>query len=424
MGENLRSGMRHDSLLYIFFDKDALADLIRKREVPLYLTARGSLITPDAIPYSCIECIVAKGIDTTGAGDELVYHTLVTDWPFPVAVTKQGEEDWQHWKRSGQLPNKVFDVAIKWWEDQKKDSIFYCPCCYAPMRRGLTRCLNCWCPYLFRYAPWARTMVDPMERAPTEEEINAAAPWLGTAGGTIDGNLIVDGNIQALGNISTPVLITIDPSGNDTGGLYFQSTSTGATSNGMLIQGDLIKFSKLGTSNANTSLTVSAAGANADLLAVGGTITANIGPVPTQLITSTKTVNPIAVSPAAPSQFGVDLSLSSISNAEYDVQVTGTVFCVSGAVDASDYIVYDFTAGGSGTIGAIVFPSSDLLGANGVSGLGPLVAAGAAASVNLRTRLTSSASGTTLGANVRLFQPTGTAVYGATLSLLDVQRVR
>jgi hypothetical protein len=204
MGENLRSGMRHDSPLYIFFNKDALAELIRKREVSFYLTARGSLITPDAIPYSCIECVVAKGIDPTGAGDELVYHTLVADWPFPVAVTKQGEVDWQHWKSSGQVPNKVFNVAIEWWEDQKKDSIFYCPCCYAPMRRGLTRCLNCWCPYLFRYAPWARTMVDPIERAPTEEEINEAAPWLGTAGGMLESQMRI---IQKrLGWVPTPIV--------------------------------------------------------------------------------------------------------------------------------------------------------------------------------------------------------------------------
>jgi len=251
---------------------------------------------------------------------------------------------------------------------------------------------------------------------------NPATPlWLGTAGGTINGNLIVDGNIQALGNNSADAFVTIDPSLNVTGEMTRAGLGAGT---GLNFQGDLFKFGKLGTGNVNSSLTTSAFGANTDLLNIGGTITANIGPVPTQLITSTKTVNPIAVSPAAPSQFGVDTSLVSISNAEYDVQATGTVFCVSGTVDASDYVVYNFTAGGSGTIGAIVFPSAASLGGNGVSGLGPLVAAGAAASVNLRTRLTSSASGTTLGANVRLFQPTGTAVYGATLSLLDVQRVR
>ena len=76
-------------------------------------------------------------------------------------------------------------MPSKWWEDQKKDTIFDCPCCFAPMRRGLVRCLNCWSPFLFRYAPWARTMVDPLDRAPTQEEVDDAAPWLGTAGGML-----------------------------------------------------------------------------------------------------------------------------------------------------------------------------------------------------------------------------------------------
>lgn len=253
---------------------------------------------------------------------------------------------------------------------------------------------------------------------------NPSTPvWLSATGGTISGNLVVDGTITAASDIisgtevDAPSLRVIDGSGatvmslaNIAGNSVIQSTAP-------------IKFTQLGTGSGNTTLTQSVFGANADLLAVGGTITANIGPVPTQIITSTKTVNPVAVSPAAPSQFGVDTTLNSISGAEYDVQITGTVYCVSGTVDPADYIVYNFTAGGSGVISAIVFPGEALLGANGVTGLGPLTAGGAAATITLRTRLTSSASGTALSANVRAFL-TGTAVYGATLTLLDVQRVR
>lgn len=253
---------------------------------------------------------------------------------------------------------------------------------------------------------------------------NPSTPvWLSATGGTISGNLVVDGTITAASDIisgtevDAPSLRVIDGSGatvmslaNIAGNSVIQSTAP-------------IKFTQLGTGSGNTTLTQSVAGANADLLAVGGTITANIGPVPTQIITSTKTVNPVAVSPAAPSQFGVDTTLNSISGAEYDVQITGTVYCVSGTVNPADYIVYNFTAGGSGVISAIVFPGEALLGANGVTGLGPLTAGGAAATITLRTRLTSSASGTALSANVRAFL-TGTAVYGATLTLLDVQRVR
>ena len=256
--------------------------------------------------------------------------------------------------------------------------------------------------------------------------------WLGTAGGTIDGNLtvtgnvIADGNIQAKGNMSSEVFITIDPSGTPTGGLFFQSTTTGATSNGMLIQGDLLKFAKLGTSNANTSLTIGTAGANTDNFTLGGTLVASIGPVPTQIITSTKTVNPVAISPAAPSQFGVDTTITGISGAEYDVQVTGTVFLVSGTMDPADTVVFTFTSGaGQGSISAVVFPDTASLGANGVSGIGPLTAGGGAANVTLRARVSPNASGTTLGASVRAFDGgSSSAVYGATLTILDVQRVR
>ena len=250
---------------------------------------------------------------------------------------------------------------------------------------------------------------------------NPSTPvWLSATGGTITGNLVVDGGIQSLTNVSAPVFIVEDASGNDTGLIRQAGTGAGA---GLLFQGDVFKFGKTGTGNVNTSLTTSVFGANTDLLAVGGTITANIGPVPAQVITSTKTINPIAVSPAAPSQFGVDNTITSISGAEYDVQVTGTVFCVSGTVNAADYIVLTFTAGGSGTISAVVLPGVTLMGGNGVTGIGPLTAGGAAANVNLRARVSSSASGTALSANVRVFL-TGTAVYGATLTILDVQRVR
>ena len=253
---------------------------------------------------------------------------------------------------------------------------------------------------------------------------NPSTPvWLSATGGEITGNLIVDGGIQSLTNVSAPVFIVEDASGNDTGLIRQAGTGAGA---GLLFQGDTFKFGKVGTGNVNTTLTTSVFGANTDLLAVGGTITANIGPVPTQLITSAKTVNPVAISPAAPSQFGVDVSLAGISGAEYDVQATGTVFVVSGTVDPSDTVVYTFTSGaGQGSMTATVVPSSLILGGFGVGGTGPLTAGGAAANIFMRGRVTPNASGTILGANVREFSPNAsTAVYGATLSILDVQRVR
>jgi hypothetical protein len=260
----------------------------------------------------------------------------------------------------------------------------------------------------------------------TRDYANKGTPlWLPASGGTMSGNLTVDGTITATNDIisetevDAPSLRVIDS--NAASKLILQNTG-GFT----LVQStDAIKFTQLGTTNGNTTFTPSVFGANTDALAVGGSITCAIGPIPTQIITSTKTVNPIAVSPAAPSQFGTDATVTSISGAEYDVQVTGTVYCVSGTPDPADYVVYNFTAGGSGTISAIVYPgvANAGLGGNGVTGIGPLTAGGAAATITLRTRLTSSASGTALSANARVFL-TGTAVYGATLTILDVQRVR
>lgn len=256
---------------------------------------------------------------------------------------------------------------------------------------------------------------------------NPSTPlWLSTNGGTISGNLLVDGNIGATGDIisetevDAPSLRVVDSNG----ATKMSLANAGGFS---LVQStDAIKFTQLGTPNGNTTLTLSVAGANTDNLTVGGTVNCLIGPVPTQLITSTKTVNPVAISPAAPSQFGVDVSLAGISNAEYDVQATGTVFVASGTTDSSDTVVYSFTSGGGqGSMTSTVVPQSLILGGFGVGGTGPLTAGGAAANVFMRGRVTPNASGTTLGANVRAFSPnTSSAVYGATLTVLDVQRVR
>lgn len=245
--------------------------------------------------------------------------------------------------------------------------------------------------------------------------------WLSTTGGTITGNLVVDGTISA-DQMNAPIYRVEDPSGNAVGVMQ----GTAAPNDGIFFKGDVFTFGRVGAGSGNTTLTTSAAGANLDNFTLGGTLVASIGPVPTQLITSTKSVNPVAASPSAPSQFGVDVSLSGIANAEYDVQATGTIFVASGVPAATDSVVFNFTSGGGlGGISAIVLPGQFNLGGNGVSGTGPLTAGGAAANISLRARVSPNASGTILGANVRAFPAGGsTAVYGANLTLLDVQRVR
>lgn len=245
--------------------------------------------------------------------------------------------------------------------------------------------------------------------------------WLSTTGGEITGNLIVDGGVEAT-TLEGQSINVLDASGNQRMSLAYDPGSSTSSIKSTLP----IRFTQLGVPTGNTTFTASAAGANLDNFTLGGTLYASVGPVPTQLITSTKTINPVAVSPAAPSQFGVDVSLAGISNAEYDVQATGTAYVVSGAVDPSDTIVYTFTSGGGqGSMSATIVPGSLILGGFGVGGTGPLTAGGAAANINMRARVSPNASGTILGANVRAFKPNaGSAVYGATLSILDVQRVR
>ena len=266
----------------------------------------------------------------------------------------------------------------------------------------------------------------------TRDYANKATPmWLATSGGTVDGNLTVGGQLIVDGaatfntGAGAPNYVVLDLSGNITAEMSHQAIAEGDAGDGLVLSADLITFNKVGTNQGNTTFVPSVYGANADNFTLGGTLYANVGPVPTQLITSTKTVNPVAVPPAAPSQFGVDLSLSGVSNAEYDVQATGTVYVVSGAVDPSDTVLYQFTSGTSGIMNAIVYPGQFNVGGNYVSGSGPLTSGGAAASVQMRARVSPSVSGTVLGANVKAFPAGGsTAVYGATLTLLDVQRVR
>lgn len=264
--------------------------------------------------------------------------------------------------------------------------------------------------------------------------------WLPTSGGAIDGNLTVSGNASVGGtldvvgtatfeaDVNAPIYALTDASGGLVGSVNHLAVSEGDPADGLLLQGDLMRFGKAGTANANTHFTPSTFGANLDNFTVGGALYATIGVVPQQIITLAKSVNPVPASPSAPAQFGVDNTITGLTNAEYDVQMSGTVFVASGVPAVDDYVVYTFTSGGGlGSISAIVFPGATggALGGFGVSGIGPLTAGGSAANIDVRVRLSPNSSGTTMGASVRAFPGGGsTAVYGAGLALLDVQRVR
>lgn len=93
--------------------------------------------------------------------------------------------------------------------------------------------------------------------------------WVSANGDTINGNLTVTGSIEAFGAIkSTDSLQSIDGTGaaivriSDSGGNGFIQTPT------------LLNFTRIGAGTGNTSLTISAAGANTDVMAVGGKVQA------------------------------------------------------------------------------------------------------------------------------------------------------
>ena len=261
---------------------------------------------------------------------------------------------------------------------------------------------------------------------------NPNTPLWGSGGGgggsnASFSNVTVTSNVVVGGAVEVPFLNLTDLSGNaGVGSLQSLAVSDGDPNDGFILQGELLRFGKQGTKNANTTFVSSVFGANADNFSVGGTMNCLIGPVPAQAITSSKTVNPVpTVAPAG--QYGVDNTITGISGAEYDIQAIATVFVVSGVPAADDRVNVTVTIGaGQGSMSSILFPgATGVLGGFGVSGVGPLTAGGAAATCYMRARLTPNASGTTLGGSVLATLGGGsTAVYGSTLTILDVQRVR
>jgi len=105
--------------------------------------------------------------------------------------------------------------------------------------------------------------------------------WLGSGGGTISGNVTIDGFVTAGRVASSRALepafgnfVMLDASGATVGGLN-QIGTPGATDT--IVQttsGRKLFFGLVGGAGANTSLTPSAVGANLDLLSVGGTLDA------------------------------------------------------------------------------------------------------------------------------------------------------
>lgn len=111
----------------------------------------------------------------------------------------------------------------------------------------------------------------------TQVYANPSTPcWVSSSGDTINGNLVVTGTVTAdegivtVGTVGTDGLVVTNPAGaqqvrithlDAPGRTYFQST-------------DQVLFGQIGQGSVNSSLTVSAPGANADVLSIGGQVQA------------------------------------------------------------------------------------------------------------------------------------------------------
>lgn len=100
---------------------------------------------------------------------------------------------------------------------------------------------------------------------------NSATPlWVSATGDTINGDLTLTGSLDVAQTITArDDLQCIDPS-TSADGLRL----TAAGGNGFIQSPTTIQFTRIGTSSANTSLTISpfSAGSPADVLSVGGTL--------------------------------------------------------------------------------------------------------------------------------------------------------
>jgi len=144
-------------------------------------------------------------------------------------------------------------------------------------------------------------------------------------------------------------------------------------------------------------------------ITASGTLS-GVGPVPTTLITSTKTINPLPVSPTPASAFPVDTNYPTASNQQYDVMARGILAAVGGAPDVDDIVNITLDAGATTGVWTYQFKPSSV-GDNG--------------NWEIRDRITSDAAQATIFISAQTLRAgASTADYSATLRQLDVTRVK
>jgi hypothetical protein len=229
--------------------------------------------------------------------------------------------------------------------------------------------------------------------------------WLSATNGTMEGNLTVTGNLQVDGATLVDGSVTTNDQfiiAGTTDTAVLTTDVTGATLN--LIADTAITFGRDNTT-PNTTLTLSAPGAGLDNFTTNFLYA--IGPVPTNLINTPRTINPVPTSPAEP--FLVDTAFPVASGQAYDVQVTGIINLISGTPDPDDAVIFSLDAGTGTSITAYTFYPS-----------GP----GQSGNWAIRQRIVGNAIQPSLALLVqKTLAGTSTAVYGATLNYFSAVRV-
>ena len=173
--------------------------------------------------------------------------------------------------------------------------------------------------------------------------------WVSAAGGTIAGNVVVEGTLEVDGastlantffTTATGALVGVGAGANV--GLELRSGGVDANIN----SDGTIFFGREGASGGSTSITPGAT-ANTDVVVIGGRITTPVGGAITPIsgITSTKTINPVPTDPAPAQAFVLDTNIPTILLGTYDVELHGRVLLASGTPDPNDVVLITLTAG-------------------------------------------------------------------------------
>lgn len=251
----------------------------------------------------------------------------------------------------------------------------------------------------------------------TQVYANPTTPcWVSASGDVINGDLTVTGTLTAEGPVKIDNGVIGIEFNSATGvgpGMTMYADATGT--NGNIESDGSIYLGRIGAgATANSQYISGAAGTDTDTLSIGGTVEATVlfaGPsvTPLSLITTTRSINPVPVSPAPQANFIVDTNYPTVSGQEYDIQARGVIAVAAGAPDVSDTVGLVVHAGGGATWGYTFFPS----------------AVGASNSWQFRDRIVSQGSSPTIFISVSSTQAgASTATYAVNLIQADVTRVK